>query len=93
MSLEANSALVKKFPLRNSKPSNNSITTTKTTPKTQALHQRRLQQGNGAQTPSSPDQKIIGFQPGDSHGAGEMDVLLFFINHVKSEWQDKRNSQ
>jgi hypothetical protein len=40
--------------------------TTKTTPEAQLLHKRRVQEGNSAQTLSSPDH-ILGFHPEESH--------------------------
>ena len=43
--------------------SSNITTTTKTTPESPILQKRRLQEGNGAQTPSSPD---LDFHPKDS---------------------------
>jgi hypothetical protein len=52
--------------LRYSSLSNNSITTTNTSPEIQALHQRRLQEMDNAQAPSSPNQNILGLHLGDS---------------------------
>jgi hypothetical protein len=47
----------RKDPLWYSSPSSNNTSTTKTTPELQALQERRLQKGNSAQAPSSPDQR------------------------------------
>jgi hypothetical protein len=47
----------KKVPLRHSGPDNNNITTTKTTPEFQTRQKRRLQEGNRAEAPSSPDRR------------------------------------
>jgi hypothetical protein len=55
-----------KIPLRYSSHSRNSTFTTKTTPEIQTLQERHLQEGNNAQAPLSPVQKILGFHPEDS---------------------------
>jgi hypothetical protein len=46
-----------KAPLQYLGPNNSNTSTAKTTPEIQTLQKRRLQEGNSALTPSSPDQR------------------------------------
>jgi hypothetical protein len=57
---------MKKVPVQRSNSCSSKTNTTKPAPEGQLVQKRRLQEGNSAQAPSSSDQKILVFHPGES---------------------------